>query len=130
MSTRVSEKPVYTDFTKINLNEKVEIIKKQFTKYEPENFGTYSTDDTQFLKGTLTSNEFDSTGQDGSRSSISEYKVKLDDSNEEIVFKNSPLEYYFKINPNPNASGGKKSRRKRNIKKSRKNRRKSKSRHR
>lgn len=119
--SKVSEKAIFSNYKRIPLQSKVNIIPAGFTKFNTDNFGTFSIDDTKFLNGTLISKEeVSSAGYGG----IVQYVVKLDNSDEEITFSSSPTTYYFKVNTPPSI-GGKKSRRKRNIKKSRKNRIKS-----
>lgn len=123
--SKVSEKALFNNYIPIPLKSKVNIIPKDFTQFNTTNFGTFSTDDSKFLNGTLISKEeVSSAGYGG----IVQYVVKLDNSDEEITFSSSPPTYYFKVNTQPSI-GGKKSRRKRNIKKSRKNRRKCSRRH-
>lgn len=119
----VSEKAIYTGWIAVGDGEKVSIIDKQYTDFNTDDFKTYSTDDSKFRNGILISTDLSIPGGYGG---IVEYKVKLD-SGEEITFRTSPREYYFKVVAK--SSGGKKSRRKRNSKKSRKNRRKSTRRH-
>jgi len=124
--SKVSEKAIFSNNISIPLKSKVNIIPKEFTQFNTKNFGTFSIDDTKFLNGTLISKEeVSSAGYGG----IVQYVVKLDNSDEEIIFSSSPQTYLFKVNTAPPQTGGKKSRRKRNIKKSRKNRRKSSRRH-
>lgn len=124
--SKVSEKAIFNNYSPIPLNSKVSIIPKEFTQFNASNMGTYSTDNSKFLDGTLISKDIDSSS--GGYGGIIKYVVKLDNSNKEITFYSSPTTYYFKLNPPP-SKGGKKSRRKLNTKKSRKNRRKSSRRH-
>jgi len=119
----VSEKAIYTGWIAVGDGEKVSIIDKQYTNFNTRDFNTYSTDESKFRNGTLVSKQIIPGGGYGG---IVEYKVKLD-SGQEITFKTSPREYYFKVIAK--SSGGKKSRRKRNTRKSRKHHRKSTRRH-
>jgi hypothetical protein len=124
-TTRVSEKPIYTDYSEIALGTNVSIIDSNYTKLNRD-FHTYSTDDTKFLYGTLEeitpiySKEGPSEGPRGNFL----YKVKLLDKKLPILFPKGS--YYFKLidKPNPHEStyltGGKRNIRKRNIIKSRK----------
>jgi hypothetical protein len=115
--TVVSEKPIYKklipntqkfDYSTIEPipnDASVSIISKEFVMYNSKDYGIYSTDDSQFLKGTLTSrNTISLEGYGG----IVQYTVKLDNGNE-IKFLSSPREYYFKIEENPEKKPEKKS---------------------
>ena len=94
----ISEKAIFTNYASIPIGYKVSIIKKEFAKFNPSTFGTYSTNDDKFVDGILVSKAVISTlGYGG----IVEYVVKLDNNDEQITFNSSPIEYYFKVNPTP-----------------------------
>jgi hypothetical protein len=162
----VSQTAIFSNYSLVPLGSKVNIIPKEFVRFDYETYKDFSIDDTKFLNGTLISRQEVPSENEG-RGGIVQYVVKLDNSDTEITFPNSPPTYYFKVNTQyatehssselaattatPGDSfvkrfthlftkkempsdtkpsiGGKKSRRKRNIKKSRKNRRKSTRRH-
>lgn len=93
--SKVSEKAIFSNCKPIPLQSKVNIIPKDFAEFNAKNFGTFSTNDTKFLNGTLVSKEeVSSAGYSG----IVQYVVKLDNSDEEITFSSSPPTYYFKVN--------------------------------
>jgi hypothetical protein len=81
----------------IEKNSIVEIIPKKFTETNTQDYGTYSTDDNQFLKGILIENDKKDVGTGKGR--LYYYKVKLD--NGDIIESNdAESKYYFKLVPN------------------------------
>ena len=102
METKVSEKAIFRDYTAIPLNSKVTFIPKEYTRYNADNFSTYSTDDTKFVNGILKT-KVESLGGYGG---IVTYTVKLDDSDEIITITSTPRSYYFKLNPQPSSGVG------------------------
>ena len=88
--TKVSEKPWPP-----KIDTTVHIIHKQFVRHNStiDDMSSYSTDDSQFLEGTLLSKTIISTlGYGGNV----EYTVQIKDSTI-VTFQSATPEYYFKI---------------------------------
>jgi hypothetical protein len=101
--SKVSEKATFSDSTPIPLNSNVSIIPREFTVFNINNFGTYSTDDTKFLNGVLV----DKVVTPGGYGGIVVSTIKLDDSDETITTTSASPTYYFKeISKPASASGG------------------------
>ncbi len=97
--SKVSEKPVYTDWSHAKDGAPVSIIEKKYVKAKYGSFfdndygHEFSTDDSKFMNGTLKNKKVISEKGYGG---VVEYTVELD-SGEEKTFQTSPREYYFKV---------------------------------
>lgn len=97
--SKVSEKPVYTDWSHAKDGAPVSIIEAKYVKtkygsfFDTDFMKEFSTDDSKFMDGTLKGKKVISEKGYGG---IVEYTVKLD-SGEEKTFQTSPREYYFKV---------------------------------
>jgi hypothetical protein len=88
--SKVSEKPLPP-----TIGARVRIIPKQFIRHNStiDDMSSYSTDDSQFLEGTLLSKTIISTlGYGGNV----EYTVQIKDSTL-VTFQSATPQYYFKI---------------------------------
>ena len=90
MSIIVSEKPVYTDWTPIEVGSAVSIIEAKYVTFNTETLReeVEESDGRHFHNGILLSKEIISAR-------FIFYSVKMDDSHEIISFQESPRKYYF-----------------------------------
>jgi hypothetical protein len=109
--SEVTEKAIYrlqgAKIIPIEKNTEVNIIEEKYTKFNPTNFKTYSTDDTMFLKGIFIEVKEITPLETFARTG-GVYTVKLDDGS---IITFNQTEYYFKVEDAPTMGGRKKSRR-------------------